>query len=69
MGMCERRTTLDNISSRRVRYRERSLCILHSGVFQFEDGIRCVPVGGPRVPGLFRIVINMVGTRVSEQFG
>jgi hypothetical protein len=68
MGMCERRSTLDNISSRRVRERERPLCILHSGVFQFVHGIHRVPVGGPRVPGLFRVVINVVGTRVSEQF-
>ena len=68
MGMCERWTTVDNISSRRVRERERPLRILYSGVFQFEHGIHCVPVGGPRVPGSFRIVINVVGTRVAERF-
>lgn len=68
MGMCQRRTIVDDISSGRVRERERPLCILHSGVFQFVHGIHRVPAGGPRVPGLFRIVINVVGTRVSEQF-
>jgi hypothetical protein len=69
MGMCERRPTVDDISSRRVRDRERPLCILHSGFFQFEHGVHCVPVGGPRVPGLLRIVINVVGTRVSDSSG
>jgi hypothetical protein len=69
MGMCERRPTVDDISSRRVRDRERPLCILHSGVFQFVHGVHPVPVGGPRVPGLSRIVINVVGTRVSDSSG
>ena len=69
MGMCERRPTVDDISSRRVRDRERPLCILHSGFCQFEHGVHRVPVGGPRVPGLLRIVINVVGTRVSDSSG
>ena len=69
MGMCERRPTLDDISSRRVRDRERSLYTLHSGFFQFVHGVHPVPVGGPRVPGLLRIVINVVGTRVSDSSG
>jgi hypothetical protein len=64
MGMCERRPAVDDISSRRVRDRERPLCILHTGFPQFERGVRPGPVGGPRVPGLLRIVINVVGTRV-----
>ncbi len=68
MGMCERRSIVDDISSRRVRDREHPLCILHSGFFHFEGGIHCVHVGGPRVPGSLRIVINVVGTRVSEEF-
>ena len=68
MGMCERRSTVDSISSCRVRERERPLCILHSGLFQFEHGIHRGPAGGPRVPGLFRIVISVVGTHVSELF-
>jgi hypothetical protein len=66
MGMCERRPTVDDISSRRVRDRECPLCILHSGFPQFGRGVRPVPVGGPRVPGLLWIVINVVGTRVSD---
>jgi hypothetical protein len=32
---------------------------LHIGVFQFEYGIHRGRVGGPRIPGLFRIVINV----------
>ena len=66
MGMCERRPIVDDISSGRVRDRERPLCILHSGFFHFEHGVHRVPVGGPRVPGLLQIVINVVGTRVSD---
>jgi hypothetical protein len=64
--MCKRRSTLDNISSRRVRDREPPLYILHNGFCQFVHGIHRVPAGGPRVPGLFWIVINVVRTRVSE---
>jgi hypothetical protein len=60
---------MDDISSRRVRDRERPLCILHSGVFQCEHGVHPVPVGGPRVPGSLWIVINVVGTRVSDSSG
>ena len=69
MGMCERRSAVDSISSRRVRDRERTLFNLHSGFFQFEYGVHRVPSGGPRVPGLLRIVINVVGTRVSDSSG
>ena len=60
---------MDDISSRRVRDWERPLSILHSGVFQFEHGVHPVPVGGPRVPGLLRIVINVVGARESDSSG
>jgi hypothetical protein len=69
MGMCKRRPTVDDISSSRVRDRERPLCILHSGFCQFEHGVHRVRIGGPRVPGLLRIVINVVGTRVSDSSG
>ena len=68
MGMCERRSIVDDISSRRVREREHPIFILHSGFCQFEHGIHRVRAGGPRVPGLFWIVINVVRTRVSELF-
>jgi hypothetical protein len=68
MGMCERRATLGPVSYRRVRERERSLCLLHSGVCQFEYGIHPEPAGRPRVTGSFRM-INMVGPPVSERFG
>jgi hypothetical protein len=64
--MCERRSTVDNISDRRVRDREHPRYILHSGFCQFEHGIHRGPAGGPRVPGLFWIVINVGRTRVSE---
>jgi hypothetical protein len=60
---------MDDISNSRVRDRERPLCILHNGVFLFEHGVHPVPVGGPRVPGLLRIVINVVGTRVADSSG
>lgn len=69
MGMRERRATLATISSGRVRERDRTLCALHNGFCQFEHGVHSVPAGRPRVPGLFRIVINMVGPHVSELFG
>jgi hypothetical protein len=68
MGMCERRATLGPVSCRRVRERERTLSLLHSGICQFEHGVHPEPVGGPRVTGSFRM-INMVGTHVSERFG
>jgi len=55
MGMCERRTTVDNISSRRVREREHPPCILHLGFCQFEHGIHRVPAGGHRVPGVYAL--------------
>jgi hypothetical protein len=67
MGMCEWRTTLGTISCRRVRERDRTLCVLQSGFCQFVHGVHSGPAGGPRVPGLFRI--NMVGPHVSELFG
>ena len=52
MGMCERRSTVDDISSRRVREREHPIFILYSGFCQFEHGIHRVHAVGPRVPGL-----------------
>ena len=66
--MCERQSTTDIIRSYWVQEPERPLYILHSGFFQFEHGIICVPGGGPRVPGLFRIEINVVGAHASELF-
>jgi hypothetical protein len=69
MGMCKRRATLGIISCRRVRERERTRYAVYSGFCQFEHGVHSVPAGGPRVPGLFGIVINVVGPHVSELFG
>ena len=59
MGMCQRRSAVDNISSRRVRERERPRSVLHGGVFQPERRIYRGRTGGPRIPGLIRIVINV----------
>ena len=52
VGMCERRSTVGDISSRRVREQEHPIFILYGEFFQFEHGIHRVDAGGPRVPGL-----------------
>jgi hypothetical protein len=57
---------MDNFSNRRVREREHPPSILHNGFCQFVHDIHRVRAGGPRVPGSFWIVINVVSTRVSE---
>ena len=57
---------MDDLSNRRVREREPPPHILHNGFCQFEHDIHRVRAGGPRVPGSFWIMINVVSTRVSE---
>ena len=52
MGMCERWSTVGDISSRQVREREHPIFILYNVFFLFEHGTHHVDAGGPRVPGL-----------------
>lgn len=54
--MCERRSTVDDLSNRRVREREPPPHILHNGFCQFEHDIHRVRAGGPRVPDVYAIL-------------